>query len=191
MGGVIMTVLELTKEKVEACTRCPVLCESRSRTVFGNGNPHARLMLIGEGPGKNEDEQGIPFVGEAGQLLNNIIKAAGWNRDDLYITNVVKCRPPNNRIPAIQEVENCSEYLNVQIKAVNPEFILLLGSTATNAILGCPVSAARGEVHQWKGRTIYATYHPAYLLRNPADKVVVWNDLQPLIEALKKDINTT
>lgn len=177
--------LDVIKEQVESCTRCPVLCESRSRTVVGVGNPNARLMLIGEAPGKTEDEQGVPFVGEAGVLLNNIIKACGWERDDLYITNVIKCRPPNNRIPALQEVEHCSEYLDAQIEAVNPEFILLLGSSATNAILGCPVNAARGEIHQWRGRTVYATYHPAYLLRTPADKVVVWNDLQPLISALK------
>lgn len=182
--------LDVIKEQVEACNRCPVLCESRTRTVFGEGNPNARLMLIGEAPGKNEDEQGIPFVGDSGVLLNNMIKAAGWVREELYIANVIKCRPPNNRYPALQEVENCAEYLEAQIEAVNPEFILLLGSAATNALLGCPITHARGEVRQWKGRVIYATYHPSFLLREPKQKANVWNDLQPLIEAMKK-INLT
>jgi DNA polymerase len=177
--------LNVVRDEVSNCTKCQILVDNRTQTVFGVGNINSKLMIIGEAGGKEEDRQGIPFVGEAGILLNNIIQACGWNRNDLYITNTIKCRPPNNRIPAKQEVEFCRGYLDSEIKIINPQYLLLLGSTATNAILGTSVTSVRGQIHDWNGKKVFSTYHPAYLLRKPEDKHLVWADLQPLIEIMK------
>jgi DNA polymerase len=176
--------LDILKEKASTCTRCPDF-KDRIQIVFGHGNINAKLLICAEGPGSDEDKQGIPFVGAAGGLLDNIVSAAGWKREDLYILNTVLCRPPNNRTPTSQEVENCSEYFLKQIEIVNPQFMLLLGSAATNAILGASVTVVRGQIYQWRDKKVFSTYHPAYLFHHPEAKVDVWKDLQPLIQAMK------
>lgn len=173
-------------EEVAACTRCG-LSETRNRTVYGVGAPNARLMFVGEAPGRDEDLQGEPFVGRAGQLLNKIIGALGLEREDVYIANVLKCRPPNNRDPQPQEVGCCTPFLMRQIELVAPEMIVALGRPAANFLLDSQDSLARlrGRLHRYEGIPLVATYHPAYLLRNPDAKKKVWQDLQVVIQDLK------
>jgi DNA polymerase len=167
------------------CTRCK-LHKTRNKIVFGDGNPKAELVFVGEGPGHDEDMQGLPFVGRAGKLLTQMIEAMGLQRKDVYICNVVKCRPPENRAPERDEVEQCSPFLLRQIDAIAPKVIVCLGSTAAQTVLATNrgISQFRGQWLEFRGRKLMATYHPAYLLRNPSAKSEVWKDLQKVMAVL-------
>jgi DNA polymerase len=167
------------------CTRCP-LHRGRRSLVFGEGNPDADLVFVGEGPGRDEDLQGRPFVGRAGQLLNQIIEAMGLRREDVYICNVIKCRPPNNRVPQRGEVETCSPFLFRQLRVLRPKIVCTLGSVATQTVLGTPtpISRLRGRFTRHRGMEILPTFHPAYLLRNPDKKREVWKDMQLVMAKL-------
>ncbi len=173
--------LEGVREILGECTRCR-LHEKRTKIVFGQGNPHARLMFIGEGPGADEDRQGLAFVGKAGQLLTRIIAAIGLSRDEVYIANIVKCRPPKNREPQPDEIETCLPFLRQQIRAIRPEIICALGAPAARTLLNAnaPISRLRGKFYDLDGIQVMPTYHPAYLLRNPAEKRPVWEDMQAI-----------
>ena len=177
--------LEAIRAEIGDCTRCK-LCKGRKNIVFGVGNPKARLMFVGEGPGRDEDIKGEPFVGAAGQLLNRMIIAMGLKREDVYIANVVKCRPPNNRDPEPDEVAACEPFLKAQIQSVKPEIIVGLGRYAVQTLLrdSTPVSRQRGKWREYEGTPLMPTYHPAYLLRNPAEKRPVWQDLQNVMQRL-------
>jgi len=167
------------------CTRCK-LHRGRTKLVFGDGNPKAELVFVGEGPGRDEDAQGLPFVGRAGKLLTQMIEAMGLQRKDVYICNVVKCRPPENRTPEKDEVETCSPFLLRQLDAIAPKVIVCLGSVAAQTLLQTNrgISHFRGEWLDFRGRKLLATYHPAYLLRNPSAKGEVWKDLQKVMAVL-------
>jgi DNA polymerase len=169
------------------CTRC-VLHQKRTQAVYGTGSPGAVLMFVGEGPGRDEDLKGEPFVGRAGQLLTKIIEAMHMRRQDVYIANVVKCRPPENRTPVPEEIEACWPYLQKQIEVIDPKIVVALGSSALQGLLGAPVpiSGARGRFRDWEGRLLMPTYHPAFLLRNPAKKREVWEDMQKVMAKLKE-----
>ena len=171
--------LQLIREEIGDCTRC-ALHTGRNKLVFGDGDAAARLMFVGEGPGADEDAQGIPFVGRAGQLLNNMIVAMGLKREEVYIANVVKCRPPGNRTPEPEEAHTCSPFLFRQIDVVRPEVLVALGATAATYLLGQrqPLAGLRGRVHSVRGTRLIVTYHPAYLLRDPRQKKEAWADLQ-------------
>jgi len=177
----------LDESEVQCCSLCP-LGAGRTRTVFGEGNPEARLMFIGEGPGENEDQTGRPFVGRAGELLGKMIAGMGLRREDVYIANVVKCRPPNNRVPTSQEVATCTPYLHKQIEWIRPEVIVTLGLPAARHLLRStlPMGKLRGNWTQWRGIRVMPTYHPAYLLRSytEANRRIVWGDLQQVMAAL-------
>jgi len=175
--------LEQLNACVKGCTRCPELAATRTQTVFGVGNPQARVMFVGEAPGADEDAQGEPFVGRAGQLLNKIIAACGWRREDLYICNILRCRPPGNRTPAPQEAANCREYLDGQIAIVDPEYIVCWGTCAAQNLLGMTdtIGKMRGKWFQHGRAKVLCTYHPSYLLRNPEAKKPVWEDMQLLM----------
>jgi uracil-DNA glycosylase len=167
------------------CTRCK-LHRGRTKLVFGDGNPKAELVFVGEGPGRDEDLQGLPFVGRAGKLLSQMIEAMGLQRQDVYICNVVKCRPPENRTPEKDEVETCSPFLLRQLDAISPKVIVCLGSVAAQTLLETNrgISHFRGQWLDFRGRKLMATYHPAYLLRNPGAKGEVWKDLQKVMAVL-------
>jgi uracil-DNA glycosylase len=167
------------------CTRCK-LHRGRTKLVFGDGNPKAELVFVGEGPGRDEDAQGLPFVGRAGKLLTQMIEAMGLQRGEVYICNVVKCRPPDNRTPEKDEVETCSPFLLRQLDAISPKVIVCLGSVAAHTLLETNrgISHFRGEWLDFRGRKLMATYHPAYLLRNPSAKGEVWKDLQKVMAVL-------
>lgn len=171
--------LRVIREDIGDCTRC-ALHRGRNKIVFADGDPNARLMFVGEGPGADEDAQGLPFVGRAGQLLNNMISAMGLKREQVYIANVVKCRPPGNRTPEPEEANTCSPFLLRQIDAVRPEVIVALGATAATYLLGQrqPLAGLRGRLHSMRGARLIVTYHPAYLLRDPRQKKEAWADLQ-------------
>ena len=171
--------LNLIREDIGDCTRC-ALHKGRNKIVFGDGSPNARILFVGEGPGADEDAQGIPFVGKAGQLLNNMIAAMGLKREEVYIANVVKCRPPGNRTPEPDEANTCSPFLFRQIDVVRPQVIVALGATAATYLLGQrqPLAGLRGRVHAFRGSQLIVTYHPAYLLRDPRQKKEAWADLQ-------------
>jgi uracil-DNA glycosylase family 4 len=178
----------LAKVRVEIgdCHRCK-LCERRTHIVFGVGNPRAALMFVGEGPGEEEDRQGEPFVGRAGQLLTEIItKGMGLRRSDVYIANVVKCRPPGNRNPEPDEIAACQPFLLAQVDAVDPQVIVALGKFAAQTLLetATPISQLRGRWFSYRGRRLMPTFHPSYLLRNPADKKLVWEDVQLVMQEL-------
>jgi DNA polymerase len=175
--------LEDIRAHLGDCQRCK-LCRSRTRIVFGAGNPQARLMFIGEGPGHEEDRAGEPFVGAAGQLLNRIIDAIRLNRQDVYIANVVKCRPPGNRLPEPEEIATCSPFLRRQIRAIRPWFLCTLGSCAAQTLLNTQeaVSRLRGRFFDYGGIRVLPTFHPAYLLRNPEKKREVWADMKMLMK---------
>jgi uracil-DNA glycosylase family 4 len=178
--------LRAIQEEIGDCTRCPLAYAGRYKIVFGDGSPAARLMFVGEGPGADEDAQGIPFVGKAGQLLNNMIGAMGLARDEVYIANIVKCRPPGNRVPEPVEANTCSQFLLRQMDVVQPEVIVALGSTAATYLLGVKqsLSSLRGRWHTCRGAKLAVTYHPAFLLRDPRQKVEAWKDLQMVMAEL-------
>jgi len=171
------------------CTRCK-LHKGRNKIVFGDGNPKAELVFVGEGPGHDEDVQGLPFVGRAGKLLTQMIEAMGLRRKDVYICNVVKCRPPENRAPEKEEVATCSPFLLRQIDAIAPKVIVCLGSVAAQTLLETNrgISQFRGQWLEFRGRKLLATYHPAYLLRNPSAKSEVWKDLQKVMGVLGLEV---
>ena len=173
--------LEEVRDDLGDCRRC-TLCQDRTHIVFGSGNPQARLVFVGEGPGADEDRQGLPFVGRAGQLLTRMIEAIQMRRDEVYICNVVKCRPPKNRTPLEEEVAACSPFLDRQLAVLQPEVVCCLGLTAAQTLLQVrtPIGRLRGKIHSFRGARLVATYHPAYLLRNPAAKRDVWEDLKKI-----------
>lgn len=179
-------LLEEIREDLGDCRRCP-LHRGRTYIVFGEGDAAARLAFVGEGPGADEDRLGRPFVGQAGQLLNKMIHAIGWRRQQVYICNVVKCRPPKNRMPLPEEIERCAPFLVRQLEAIRPQVICSLGACASQTLLGTnrPISELRRKIHLWRGIPLIATYHPAYLLRNGAKKADAWKDLQEVMELLK------
>lgn len=162
------------------CTRCKLHTLGRKQVVFGTGNPNAELMFVGEAPGADEDEQGVPFIGRAGQLLTKIIEAIDLRREDVYIANVIKCRPPGNRNPEADEVATCEPFLIRQIDIVRPRVIVALGTFAAHALLhtDAPISRIRGVVHEYRGASLIPTFHPAYLLRSPDRKRDVWDDMK-------------
>ena len=179
--------LEELRAAIGDCRRCK-LWSGRTHLVFGVGNPKARLMFIGEGPGRDEDLQGQPFVGRAGQLLTDIItKGIGARREDVYIANVIKCRPPENRNPEPDEVASCEPFLKKQIDLVRPEIIVALGKFAVQTLLQSkiPITRLRGKWHTYHGIKLMPTFHPAYLLRNPADKKLVWEDIKQVIKEMR------
>jgi uracil-DNA glycosylase family 4 len=169
------------------CTQCR-LQHGRKHVVFGVGNPHAELMFAGEAPGRDEDQQGEPFVGRAGQLLTRIIEAIGMKRQDVYIANVIKCRPPNNRNPEADEIARCEPYLVRQIELVKPRIIVALGTFAAQTLLKTkqPISQLRGRFHTYQGVKLMPTFHPAFLLRNPERKRAVWEDMQAVQRELRQ-----
>jgi DNA polymerase len=172
------------------CTRCKLHALGRRQIVFGVGNPNADLMFVGEAPGADEDVQGIPFVGRAGQLLTKIIEAIELKREDVYIANVIKCRPPGNRNPEQDEVETCEPFLFQQIDIIRPKVIVALGTFAARALLRTldPISRLRGRVYAYRGARLIPTFHPAYLLRNPSSKREVWEDMKLVRRLLKSEI---
>jgi DNA polymerase len=178
--------LRLIREDLGDCTRCRLHKQGRKQIVFGVGNPKAELMFIGEAPGADEDEQGEPFVGRAGQLLNNMIKAMGIRREDVYIANIIKCRPPGNRTPERDECETCSPFLMRQIAAIKPKVIVALGAVAAKTLLAinAPMSELRGHWYDFRETRLAVTYHPAFLLRDPRQKKEAWKDLQMVMQAL-------
>jgi DNA polymerase len=182
--------LEVLSETVSNCTRCAELAATRTQTVFGVGKVDPDLCFIGEAPGADEDATGEPFVGAAGQLLNRIISACGMKREEVYIANILKCRPPGNRLPLPNEAANCREYLEKQLELVRPKFICCLGACAAQNLLGTTLTIGRlrGRFHDYRGIAVLCTYHPAYLLRNPAAKRDVWEDMKKLLERMGRPI---
>jgi uracil-DNA glycosylase len=185
-AGERFAALEAVRADIGDCTRCPLAYAGRHTIVFGDGDPNARLMFVGEGPGADEDASGIPFVGKAGQLLNNMIAAMGLKREEVYIANIVKCRPPANRQPEYVEATTCSQFLVKQIDIVRPQVIVALGATAATYLLGVKQSLAslRGQWHTARGSKVAVTYHPAFLLRDPRQKGEAWKDLQRVMAEL-------
>ncbi len=178
--------LEMLQQEVASCTRCDELARTRTQTVFGVGSPKARLCFLSEAPGGDEDRQGEPFVGRAGQLLTKIIEACHMKREDVYILNMLKCRPPGNRNPLPHELANCRRYLERQLELIQPEFICCLGAVAAQNLLETtvPIGKLRGKVHAYRGAKVVCTYHPAYLLRNPAAKRDTWEDMKFLMREM-------
>ena len=183
--NVKLPTLESVRADLGDCTRCK-LHKGRHNIVFGVGNPRARLMFLGEAPGEDEDLQGFPFVGKAGQLLTKMIEAMGLERGDVYIANTVKCRPPNNRNPEPDELESCEPFLKGQLAAVRPEVIVTLGKFAAQSLLrdATPITRLRGQWRQYEGIPVIPTFHPAYLLRSPGEKGKVWEDLKQVMKKL-------
>ncbi len=175
--------LDAIRADLGLCKRCK-LAGGRRNIVFGAGNPHARLVFVGEGPGFDEDKTGQPFVGAAGQLLTKIIHAIQLTRESVYICNIIKCRPPKNRTPLPDEIETCLPFVKHQLSVINPEFIVALGSVAAKTLLDTtvPISQLRGRFHEYNGIKLMPTYHPAYLLRNPDKKRDVWEDMKKLMK---------
>ncbi|MCE5335266.1 MAG: uracil-DNA glycosylase [Desulfobacteraceae bacterium] len=178
--------LEALGLELKGCTRCR-LHSGRKSLVFGEGSVRSGLVFVGEGPGFEEDQQGRPFVGRAGRLLDKMIEAMGFHRPEVYICNVVKCRPPENRTPQSDEIEACSPFLFRQIEALAPKVICALGACAAQTLLGraSPISRLRGRIHFWRGVPLICTFHPAYLLRNAAQKGAAWQDLKEVIGTLR------
>jgi uracil-DNA glycosylase family 4 len=178
--------LKLIREDLGDCTRCRLHKQGRKQIVFGVGNPRTDLMFIGEAPGADEDEQGEPFVGRAGQLLNNMIKAMGLQREQVYIANIIKCRPPGNRTPERDECETCSPFLMRQIAVIKPKVIVALGAVAAKTLLAinAPMAELRGRWYDFRGTKLAVTYHPAFLLRDPRQKKEAWKDLQMVMKEL-------
>jgi uracil-DNA glycosylase len=180
----------LDASQVKGCTKCAELARTRTQTVFGVGNPNADLLFIGEAPGADEDRLGEPFVGLAGQLLDKIIAACGLKREQVYIGNVLKCRPPGNRTPLPDEIANCRGYLEEQIRIIQPKYICCLGAIAAQALLNSQLSIGklRKKFHNFQGIPVLCTYHPAYLLRTPTAKKEVWDDMKLLLTKMGKPI---
>jgi len=185
------TALSVLNEQVRACTRCDQLAGTRTQTVFGVGDPEARILFIGEAPGADEDAQGEPFVGKAGQLLNKIIAASKLVREQVYICNILKCRPPDNRTPAEDECANCREYLLGQLRVIDPEYIVCLGAVAAQNLLATKFSVGklRGRFLQYGRAKVLVTYHPSYLLRSPGAKKDVWDDMKFLMADMGIDLS--
>ncbi|MDT8421074.1 MAG: uracil-DNA glycosylase [Desulfuromonadales bacterium] len=181
------TLAEIERDLTE-CQRC-ALCQGRSKVVFGVGNPHAQLVLVGEAPGREEDRQGYPFVGEAGQLLDRILFAMKLSREQVYICNVIKCRPPQNRDPRPEEIASCEPFLQRQLNAIRPRLIVTLGKFAAQTLLRSQESMGRlrGQWHVYQGIPLMPTYHPAYLLRTPSGKRDVWEDMKQVIHRLREE----
>ncbi|MBI4445196.1 MAG: uracil-DNA glycosylase [Acidobacteria bacterium] len=179
--------LEEIRHELGDCSRCK-LCHTRTHIVFGEGNPKAELMFVGEAPGADEDAQGLPFVGRAGQLLTRIIEAIDLKREQVYIANVLKCRPPNNRDPAPDEIEMCRPFLLKQIESIGPKIIVALGKHAAQTLLGTPrpISSLRGKFTPFGNQLLLPTFHPSYLLRNPSAKREVWEDMKKVRDKLKE-----
>jgi DNA polymerase len=198
-GSNKVQMLASVRERVCGCTKCAHLASSRTQTVFGVGNPDAEIMFIGEAPGADEDRQGEPFVGRAGQLLTKIIKAMGFSREDVYIANILKCRPNmpagsfGNRAPTPAEMQTCRPYLIEQIDIIQPKVLVALGAVAVEGLLGASgtMRELRGRWHSYNGMPLMITYHPAYLLRNqsPSEKRKVWEDMMQVLERLEKPIS--
>jgi uracil-DNA glycosylase len=174
------------QKEIGDCTRCPLAYAGRRTIVFGDGDANARLMFVGEGPGADEDASGVPFVGKAGQLLNNMIQAMGLKREEVYIANIVKCRPPGNRVPEPVEANTCDQFLLGQMDVVQPQVVVALGATAAMYLLGVKqsLSSLRGRWHSCRGAKLAVTYHPAFLLRDPRQKGEAWKDLQMVMAEL-------
>jgi DNA polymerase len=185
-AGQRLAALEAVRAEIGDCTRCPLAYAGRHKIVFADGDANATLMFVGEGPGADEDAQGLPFVGKAGQLLNNMIGAMGLKREEVYIANIVKCRPPGNRTPEFAEASTCSQFLVKQIDIVRPKVIVALGATAATYLLGVrqSLSSLRGKWHSTRGAKLVVTYHPAFLLRDPRQKGEAWKDLQMVMAEL-------
>jgi len=191
--------LGLIAEKIAQCKKCD-LCQARTKTVPGVGNPNAEVVFIGEGPGKSEDQEGEPFVGRAGALLNNIIEACGWAREQIYIANIVKCRPPDNRNPEDEEAAACRPFLDLQLKVINPKYIVCLGAVASkhlvreSSLTALRYDQNRDGLYKYEKDTVNAkllcTFHPAYLLRNPPKKKESWQDMLILLSEMEKDNGT-
>ncbi len=181
-----LTLVEV-REELGECTRCK-LHRHRTQIVFGVGNPKAGLVFVGEAPGADEDAQGEPFVGRAGQLLTKIIQAMGMQREDVYICNIIKCRPPNNRTPETEEILACQPFLVKQLQAIRPRFICALGGPAAQTLLRTkePISRLRGKFYDFHGTPLLPTYHPAFLLRNPYEKKTVWEDMKLLLREMQR-----
>lgn len=182
------TMLESLREEIGDCKRCR-LSSDRKHIVFGEGNPHAELIFIGEAPGREEDIQGRPFVGAAGKLLTRLIEKMGLTRKDVYIANIIKCRPPMNRDPEAEEIETCSVFLERQVEIIKPKVIMSLGRIAAQALTGnakVKITAMRGKFVEYKGIPLMPTFHPAYLIRNPKDKWLTWDDAQKVVEHIKR-----
>jgi len=180
--------LEMIREEIGDCRRCP-LCSTRTNIVFGTGDPHASLVFVGEAPGEDEDLRGEPFVGRAGQLLTKMIVAMGLSRQEVYIANIIKCRPPKNRNPQPEEIAACQPFLLKQIQAIRPKVVCALGTFSAQTLLGSQqrISDLRGRFHDFHGIKVLPTFHPAYLLRNPSEKKRVWEDLQKIMAEIRKD----
>ena len=184
--------MNVLRERVSRCERCPELAVSRTQTVFGVGPVGAEVLFLGEAPGGDEDRQGEPFVGAAGQMLNRIITGSGLRRDEIYICNILRCRPPGNRPPQPMEAQNCREYLDETIDLVGPKIIVCWGATAAQRLLDSTVGIARlrGSMHEYRGIPVICTFHPANLLegRSPQNKKFVWEDMQTLLKFLGRPI---
>jgi uracil-DNA glycosylase family 4 len=179
--------LKALREEIGNCKRCK-LSNGRTNIVFGEGDPDARLIFIGEAPGREEDLQGRPFVGDAGMLLTRLIEKMGFKREDVYIANIVKCRPPMNRDPEMDEIEKCRGFVERQIEIIKPDVIMSLGRISVQTLIGDPklkITAIRGKFFDYKGIPLMPTFHPAYLIRNPKDKWLTWDDAQKALERLK------
>lgn len=181
-------LIAMDENEVSVCTKCR-LCQTRTRTVFGEGDADAKVFFIGEGPGENEDLQGRPFVGRAGELLNKMILAMGFRRDQVYIANIVKCRPPGNRVPAPDEVETCTPYLERQLEIIRPRVIVTLGHPAARYMLQTKTAMGRlrGQFYDWRGIKLMPTFHPAYVLRQYTEetRAAVWSDLKQVMALIK------
>jgi DNA polymerase len=185
-AGPVKTLDEIRKELGD-CQRCK-LCKGRTQIVFGSGNPKAELVFVGEAPGADEDQQGVPFVGAAGQLLTKMIEAMQFSRDTVYICNVAKCRPPNNRNPEPDEIEACEPFLKAQLASLQPKVIVALGKFAAQTLLRdpTPITRLRGQWRTYQGVPLMPTFHPAYLLRSPGEKKLAWSDLQAVMKRFGK-----
>ncbi len=187
VAGDKKAALAALREEIGDCLRCK-LSKERKNIVFGEGNPDALLMFIGEGPGREEDLQGRPFVGDAGKLLTRLIERMGLKREEVYIGNIVKCRPPLNRDPEEDEISTCLQFIEKQIEIISPIVVVSLGRISAQTLIGTkvPISKVRGRFYEYKGIPLMPTFHPAYLLRNPKDKWLVWEDAQKVLEKLKE-----
>ncbi len=188
-----MIQLEALRAEVSVCRKCKMLCDTRTQTVFSDGTPHAELCFVGEAPGADEDATGLPFVGKAGQLLTKIIEACKLERNDVYICNVLKCRPPNNRNPMPDEIANCRPFLDRQLDLLQPKMMVALGKFAAAHLLGeapekVPITKLRGSIHDYRGIPFMITLHPAYLLRNPPAKRDVWEDMKEVMRRLGRPV---